>query len=207
MSFAGVALYKKSQNIFFACLCLEMLCHHAKTAFQYSVGSARNGIPQAFVMICWNFWNWFVVSRYELILVTLRYIDVDICPWKRLLYIEQVVRRCCVWAINFSSFVQVRSFLKTLNISYLHMHRCSVLITNIHDFTETLLFMHLPQEAEKKIQLQAVSPHLVNNLSKLQHQKWQVCFHKNQFFLLSRAMTSTLPALQKIRKRNRSVKE
>ena len=96
MSFAGVALCKKSLNVFFACLCLEMLCLHTKTAFQYSAGSARSGIPQAFVMICWNIWNWFVVSRYELILVTLRYIDVDICPWKRLLYIEQVVRGCCV---------------------------------------------------------------------------------------------------------------
>ena len=71
------------------------------------------------------------------------------------------------WAIRFSSFAQVRSYLETLNISYLHMHRCRVLIMNIHDFTETLLFMHLPQEAEKKIQLQAVSPHLVNNLSKI----------------------------------------
>jgi len=96
MSFASVALYKKSLNVFFACLCLEMLCHHTKTAFQYSAGSARSGIPQAFVTICWNIRNWLVVSRYELILVTLRYIDVDICPWKRLLCIEQVVRRCCV---------------------------------------------------------------------------------------------------------------
>jgi len=50
------------------------------------------------------------------------------------------------------------------------MHRCRVLIINIHDFTEKLLFMHLPQEAEEKIQLQAVPPHQANNLSKLQQQ-------------------------------------
>ena len=91
-----------------------MLCHHAKTDFQYSAGSARSGIPQAFVMICWNFWNWFVVSRYELILVTLRHIDVDNCPWKRLVYIEQVVRRCCVSSHPFlficSSQIDLRNF-------------------------------------------------------------------------------------------------
>jgi len=93
------------------------------------------------------------------------------CSALKKLYVDVVF-----WAIRFSSFAQVRSIWETLNISYLHMHRCRVLIISIHDFTETLLFMHLPQEAEKKIQLQAVSPHLLNNLSRLHHQKWQV-FH------------------------------
>ena len=112
--FAGVALHKKSLKVFFACLCLEMLCHHPKTAFQYSAGSARSGIPQAFVMICWNIWNWFVVTRYELILVILVNIDVDICAWKWLLYIEQAVRRCCVLSHPFlficSSQIDLRNF-------------------------------------------------------------------------------------------------
>jgi len=62
------------------------------------------------------------------------------------------------------------------------MNRCNVLTTNIHDFTETLLFMHSSQDAEKKIQLQAVSPHLVYNLLKLQHQKWQVCYWSKLVF-------------------------
>jgi len=176
MSFAGVALYKKSLNVFFACLCLEMLCHYVKTAFQNSAGSARSGIPQAFVMICWNFWNWFVVYRYKLILVTLRYIDVDIVlendsSTSNKLYVDVVF-----WTIRFSSFAQVRSIWETLNISYLHMHRCNILITQFHDFAESLLIMPSSQEVEKQIQLQAVSPHLLNNLSKLQHQKWQVCY-------------------------------
>jgi len=44
------------------------------------------------------------------------------------------------------------------------------------------IFVYFTQAAEKQIQLQAVSRRLVKNLSRLQHQKWQVCYWKNSVF-------------------------
>ena len=44
------------------------------------------------------------------------------------------------------------------------------------------IFVHFTQAAEKQIQLQAVSQRLVKNPSRLQHQKWQVCYWKKSVF-------------------------
>ena len=180
-TFAGVALYKKHKiSYFFVC-----------------VG------------------KWHVINCEDWIWL---YMELEVEEIPKRLFAKLLIRNLVCVFYTSSSFCRFEhcwliffSFL--LKKFAVNWTPCSqMLFLNLHSKYEKVwenysilenIFVHFTQAAEKQIQLQAVSQRLVKNLSRLQHQKWQVCYWKNQFFVSSWAMISKLPTLQYLQENNR----